>query len=387
MAHQKLGNGSDTEIESDIAVVSPVNMGKGLLWDNSTGKYNIDINSQLLEVDDKTGQLTIRVSKLEDNLLQVHKDGIYVGSKSPKEVEVLYVDSVNGVDQSPYEIEGAGTINKPLRTIKYANSFAVKGTYREIHLHTEQEHICSSSDEFFVRPGHLSIFPYGGAFDAAMERAGGDITTATSIVARESTAPIVKFTGVVMKLTPPSTKEASYVYMPCISLSNGCKVNFYGINLCNDLNVQIRKHPEAKSNVVKYGSLSRILQRDGVNVGLFQCRLSCVGNMTFKDTEEFTLEKSRKLVEGNQISITGFLHPQGGEINILNSFIESNVACHIIAHQGWDQRINNLLSISLGQNADPVERFTKRVYGAVIDEQNGVKQLLAPTSDVSPTKW
>ena len=112
------------------------------------------------------GGIGVRVSADRGNLLQQRKTGLYYGIEAPPNISNLYVDAVNGVDQHPDDVAGAGTRAKPLKTFTYANSISFEGTTRTIHLMADQDHIVNSANASVIKQGSLTVQPYGPVFDA-----------------------------------------------------------------------------------------------------------------------------------------------------------------------------------------------------------------------------
>lgn len=108
----------------------------------------------------------IRVSPDNGNLLQQRKNGLYYGIEAPPNLANLYVDAINGVDQHPEEVTGAGTRAKPLKTFAYANEVAFEGTSRTIYLMADQDHVVPSSAPARIKSGYLQVHPYGPIYDA-----------------------------------------------------------------------------------------------------------------------------------------------------------------------------------------------------------------------------
>ena len=78
----------------------------------------------------------------------------------------MYVDAVNGVDQHPDDVKGAGTRAKPLKTFTYANRLAFEGTRRDIFLMADQDHVVDSSAASVIKGGFLNVQPYGPVYDS-----------------------------------------------------------------------------------------------------------------------------------------------------------------------------------------------------------------------------
>lgn len=145
--------------------------------------------SKYFVANEKEEQFEPRISEKAGNLLRLESDGIYYGIEPPKDLGNLFVDAINGVDQHPDDVEGAGSEAKPLRTFAYANRIAQLGTHRTIRLHTEQEHNCTPSNYFSFKAGKVTVFPYGSAFDEELKKAGGDNTIAFSAIAKMARHP------------------------------------------------------------------------------------------------------------------------------------------------------------------------------------------------------
>lgn len=378
-----------TEMAVEIPVVAPINIGEGFKWDPTTKKYNIDITQQNARVGSglifgPNGAVNVALSKDPTNLLQMKPDGVYYGIKPPANIEELFVDAENGVDQNPDEVDGAGTVRKPLRTIQYAESLSIQGTHRKIRLHTEQEHNITPQRRVSFKSGSLTISPYGPAFDDALQQANGDWTHAVSILQDNGKAPKIKLSGVFVKVGPPRTKEYSYPDYLCIVLENGANLSLGGLYLINDLGARFEKHSQATTEEMRAGHLSRILNQVGTSVFLNRCKLLSVGEFSTYAFSNNSTMRWTKSVEGINTFVGGFFDPTAGELNFLNTNIDDSIKCFVVSHQGWNQPLSNLLSVSLS-NTYNKDKFAKRVYGAKIDNQNGVKILLAPTSDVSAT--
>ena len=97
---------------TDVKVVAPINIGKGILWDKNTKTYYVAIDDKMFE-QDELGRLKLRVSALEDNQLKLRDDGLYQGSAARPDLANLYVAN-HGNDSN------AGTREAPLRTIQAA---------------------------------------------------------------------------------------------------------------------------------------------------------------------------------------------------------------------------------------------------------------------------
>ena len=110
-----------------VTGVHPDNMGNTLVFKGTA--YNVNVGDTLTV--GANGLVDVKLSKADGNLLQKRGDGLYYGIEPPTNLQYLYVDAVNGVDQHPDNVVGAGTRSKPLRTIRYAEEISLVGTSRK----------------------------------------------------------------------------------------------------------------------------------------------------------------------------------------------------------------------------------------------------------------
>lgn len=99
---------------TDIFVVTPSNMGKGLAYNETVKQYEVnarDANGVKLNPD---GTVGVSLSKDGGNLLELRKDGLYYGNVASEELRHLHVSSISGNDSN------SGTKESPLRTIQGA---------------------------------------------------------------------------------------------------------------------------------------------------------------------------------------------------------------------------------------------------------------------------
>lgn len=161
MAKDTLGTGSRAPA-GNIPVVTPSNIGKGLTFVND--KYDVNVGKGL-ELD-STGKVQLKISPDAGNSLDLRANGLYYGIQAPASLANLYVDPINGVDQHPDDVAGAGTRAKPLKTLRYAIGINGTGVKRIIHL-KEGSVIKTSVDDIRVIIGDdISVVPYGDRMDA-----------------------------------------------------------------------------------------------------------------------------------------------------------------------------------------------------------------------------
>lgn len=140
MSKHTKGNG--TNDTSAVFVVTTDNIGKGIKWNESTGKYDVSL------------------SKSAGNQLSMRDDGLYYGQTPTK--SDLYVDFANGNDSN------TGDKNSPFKTIGKAINTVETGTVgTTIYLKEGQKHYFSTNhswSSFGVNASYL-IKPYGPKYD------------------------------------------------------------------------------------------------------------------------------------------------------------------------------------------------------------------------------
>lgn len=378
----KTGDGAETA-NGDIPVVAPRNMGKGFTWNTDKGQYEVAVGKGLSITE--LGSLQPTLSAAPGNLLQVKEDGFYYGIEPPKELKNLYVDAVNGVDNHPDDVPNSGTKEKPLRTLKYALSIAKAGTNRNVFLHTEQTHEISATQKAILKSGVCSLYPYGEAYDTALEQANHVTKGAWKQIIDDGSAPVILFQGV--SIEPyTSLKSYSVINFTCLELAFGGQLQMSGMILRNNIGVRIRPATGTTSNKIDGASFARVKQRVGTSIRCDRCKLECDGHMLFNGTSgSYTQDNTSTEVSGISVSHCGFFHPQGGALFFASVILQDNLPCYIVSAPGWDYPLTNELSYSVVGGANDL--FPKRVYSPEIDVQNGVKQILAPVTNISPSKW
>lgn len=344
MAKNTKGDGSLEQ--NGVTVVTPDNMGKGVWYNPTTQKYEV------------------KVSGISGNLLSLRDDGLYYGTKAKPNLENLYVDAVNGVDQDPNEIQGAGTQNKPLRTIAYAMSLLEYGKKHNIFLYESQDHIINT--QITDKNGDVTFYAYGPKLTENMKTAI-DALEARREHNRNGNGPniILAYKAI---LTGNNNSYYKYGLYTFIVTGN---VTFIGINLINDMNVDL-PIPSGKTNV------------NVVN----KARLRVLGTVTFnigslKDTGTPTVGEGvlGKVNDRWDIGMFGT-----GKGKILLDSLHSNpntLRSFVIADRGWDYDITAEAVVNAVTYQSEI---AKLIRGAVLDDLgNGVKLIKIPSTNI-PTK-
>lgn len=97
-----------------ITAVHPDNIGKGIKFNPETGKYEVAIKeNQPININD-SGELEVRLSTVEKNILQIRDGGLFLSTDPADHYKRFYVKSDTGSDDND------GSFNSPFRTLDKA---------------------------------------------------------------------------------------------------------------------------------------------------------------------------------------------------------------------------------------------------------------------------
>ncbi|WP_439242445.1 hypothetical protein [Lonepinella sp. BR2474] len=363
-----------------IKTVAPSNMGKGIEWNKDEKKYEVSISENSgLQLNDN-GELELRVSALESNQLRLLNGELYQGTKSSNHLLNLYVDAVNGVDITPTEDNGAGTRAKPLKTFAFALKQHEYGASQNIWLHENQTHIMSAKSSVSVSAGSILVQPYGSIVDSLLATS----TNRTQVHIKLQTqglGPVVQFNDVLLARDSVNAKNVRY-YTPCIYLY--CSLTFDGISMEQNLDFTI-SDPYGDTTIVSKGSMSRIACYQRAMFYFSRGRITCVGSV------KTTLD-SNILKEGfdlhNGMSGFGFVYIDNASTIMYNQTPSVNeIGCYYLADKGSGTAYNSTSLVGvLDSDATLCEWLSKRIYEFQVENQNGVKQALAPITNI-PSKY
>lgn len=228
MAKQHLkANGTETT-DNSIPVVSPLNMGKGLLYDQSTKQYYVAIDDRTFEIDE-LGRLKLRISALEDNQLKIRDDGIYKGEKPSR--SSFYVDYLHGSDNND------GSKEQPFKTVGKAIDSIENGTVgsyillKEAQKHYFKEGIGNRYS--FAANASYIISTYGDKYDElTSDWYSSHLGYQTSEPLEASQAfkaiqPTLVFNGTDLAL---NNDPDGRTFMEGFFIQTGTTVTLYGIN-------------------------------------------------------------------------------------------------------------------------------------------------------------
>ena len=326
----------------------------------------------------------IRVSPDKGNLLQQRTNGLYYGIEAPPNLANLYVDAINGVDQHPEEVEGAGTRAKPLKTFAYANKVAFEGTSRRIYLMADQDHVVPSSAPAQIKSGYLTVIPYGPIVDAYMLVHA--YSTATHAAMRnDNKLPRLVLNGL-----------GTYKYygnnvtdiIDLTTIYNKANTTFEGVHVVLDNGGTITPTSPERTNLNAY-QVARILNEHSLTFNLSKVTSrgttvtspQYVGGLVSPYTKETgIIPKFNKNFIG---LIAGSATTEVSTI-VRNTAYESNNMFTSMRDWGVDYLGSiNLQDTGLADN----HVITNYVYTKTFDEFAGGKVIINPATDVPSNQW
>lgn len=345
MSKHTKGNG--TEDTSAVFVITPDNIGKTIHFDQKTNKYEV------------------KLSGAAGNLLSLREDGLYYGSKPKPELETLYVDAVNGVDQDPLTVDGAGTRANPLKTFAYAIGLTEEGKTHTIFLHESQDHVLGKV--ITTKQGSVSVYSYGSKFDEYMTTAI-DVKEARRAHNRDGYGANLVFKGAeVLRGTNNSYYKYSFRRMKLTG-----RMLFMGVNLVNDVNAnlsvpagQTDVNVVTKERIFVDGSLS-------FDIGKLEDRGSpSVGTGVLSKVNDRWDLGHFYTTQGKVI-----LYSIHNDVSALTTFI--------LASKGWEFPLTS--DAVLNTSTDP-EKVAKLMRDVIIEDLGGGAKLVRIPSTNIPTKF
>lgn len=151
---------------TDVSVLVPENIGKGLEFNPKNSQYDVAISSD------------------NGNLLTLRNNGLYYGIEAPPDTSNLYVSSSKGNDSNK------GTKDSPLRTIREAFRRNSQGQFFTVNLYENDEHEWRSSWGKFNNYA-WTIQPYGEVFERVY--ADNPVLTIQWARSKQIKRPTIKF--------------------------------------------------------------------------------------------------------------------------------------------------------------------------------------------------
>ena len=345
MSKNTKGNG--TEDTSAVFVITPDNIGKTIHFDKKTNKYEV------------------KLSGVEGNLLSLREDGLYYGTKAKPELEYLHVDAVNGVDQNPLEVKGAGTRATPLRTFAYAIGLTEVGKSHTIFLKESQDHVVDTA--VVGKAGSVSVYSYGSKLDEYSKTAI-DIKEARREHNKAGYGANLVFRGVDVF----EGINNSYYKYSLRRLYVAGDITFMGVNLVNDINVALPV-PTGKSDV-------SVVSKERIAIqGSF---VFDIGRLEDRGTPTPGAGVLSKI---NNLWDVGHFYTSRGKVILYSIHNDvSSLRSFILANKGWDFPLTSEAVVNT--STDP-EKVAKLMRDVVIEDLGGGAKLVRIPSTNIPTKF
>ena len=329
------------------------------------------------------GGVRVRVSAVGDNLLQQKDDGLYYGITPPANVANLYVDAVNGTDQDPNVVAGAGTRTSPLKTFTYACQLAVNGTRRRIYLMADQDHIVDSAAVATVKAGELTVCNYGPVYDTYLATHKSAVAALTNLRNDDKAARLVLSGFGTYKWYGDATTDI----IDLVSIENNGNLLLEGISIVFDNQAAINPSKAGVTMFHAYNT-ARILNKGTLK--LFISRVSSRGTTTVNSAfvpgvkSQFN-DKGIIPAKGKHfVGLVATIAPYEAVTSLDNVLYESENMFTSFRSWGFDYAgVISLKDSGLSNN----HVVTDNVYTKVFDDVAGAKVLLSPRSDVKSSDW
>ena len=329
------------------------------------------------------GGVRVRVSAVGDNLLQQKDDGLYYGITPPANVANLYVDAVNGTDQDPNVVAGAGTRANPLKTFTYACKLAVNGTNRNIYLMADQDHIVSSAAVAVVKTGTLLVRNYGAVYDAYLVTHKTIPATLTNLRDDRKAARLVLSGFGTRKWYGNDTSDV----VDLVSITVEGVLHLLGTDVVLDNNGEINPTKASVNTLYTYNT-ARILNKGVLRLEV--ARISSRGTTTVNPAftagiktqfnDKGIIPSKNKHFVGLVITSTS----REGNTALVSVLYESENM--FTSFRAWGEDYAGVISLKDSTLADN-HVVTDNVYTKVFDDVAGAKVLLSPRSDVKSSDW
>ena len=334
--------------------------------------------------DNKEG-IGIRLSSDGGNLLQQRKNGLYYGIEAPPNLSNLYVDAVNGVDQHPDNVAGAGTRAKPLKTFTYANSIAFEGTNRTIHLMADQDHIVDSANESVIKPGYLNVSSYGPVFDA-YQVVNKSIPDTLNAMRADNKLPRLVLTGF------GTYKWYGGTHVDIVDLTtiyNQANSAFTGVHIVLDNTGSIEPTAPERTTLQAY-EVSRILNENTLTLsyGKVSSRGTTVTSPQFVSGIVSEYNKATGIISHFNKNFIGLITSSlRAEVSTIVRNIVYDSDNMFTAFPAWGTDYYGSISLRNSMLADN-HVITNSVYSKTFDNlPSGGKVIINPSTDVPSNHW
>lgn len=357
-----------------VTGVHPDNMGNTLVFKNKV--YNVNVGDTLTV--DENGLVDVKLSNASGNLLQKRNDGLYYGIEPPANIKNLYVDAINGVDQHPDEVAGAGTKAQPLKTIEYAISLGREGTARNILLKENQDHIFKSY--ILVPSGRLNISVYGDTYDALMATGQHDAWSVGRTLFDRGLTPRLKFVGVNNNKYP---NGYTFSVLERLAITSNTFVKFFHITIINNLDFEFDNHPSSTQSRILNNNLSRIGVANGGSCEFSSVKFFTEGTPTVKAGLTVANALSVQFKGANLWGMGLIWVEQGTAIFHYFSLGGQTPNSFIVGARGSRRKTGADTMLVLSSVVDtPLNEITKYIAGVEKVELNGVPFIVRPVVDI-----
>ena len=326
----------------------------------------------------------IRVSPDKGNLLQQRKNGLYYGIEAPPNLANLYVDAINGVDQHPEEVEGAGTRAKPLKTFAYANEVAFEGTSRTIYLMGDQDHVVPSSTPAYIKSGYLTVRPYGPVFDAyKLVNVGSGATYRA--MRDDNKLPRLVLNGLgTYKWYGNNVTDI----VDLTAISNKANTLFEGVHVVLDNEGTITPTAPERTTLQAY-QVARILNEHTLTFSLSKVtsRGTTVTSPQYVAGLVSTYTKETGIIPRFNKNFIGLVAGSySAEVSTIVKSIVYESGNMFTSNRGWGVDYLGSINLQDSELADNHE-ITNYVYAKTFDEFAGGKVIINPSTDVPSNQW
>lgn len=323
----------------------------------------------------ESGDLSVLLSEKEGNNLRFIDGKLYQGTESREQLKNLFVDAVDGVDQDPLAVVGAGTREMPLRTLTYALSLADPNTNRAVFLHEAQDHRMSATQEITLKTGSVYIESYGTRYDALISSGIHDRRTAHETVHKEGLQARIVFEGV--KTRP--YLDYSEVNFLCIAVPNNTSLNIQFCGIHNEYPTLLEPLASVSNKRLAITRGSRIQTDTGGIVELEGVHFTSSALPTVSPTA------SNQSEVVSNLPLLGLVYPLYGSLDIRRVFgLQNDYKGMLVGSGFWEFPLSGSSNLALSSVGDLLPQITKKIRLTTVNNQNGVKQVLAPTVDVDP---
>ena len=327
----------------------------------------------------------VRLSSDKGNLLQQRKNGLYYGTEAPADIANLYVDAVNGVDQHPDDVPGAGSRAKPLKTFAYANSIAFEGTRRTIYLMADQDHIVDSAKPSTIKGGYLNVQCYGPIYDS-YKVVHPDISYTLTTMRTDNKLPRLVLTGFgTSKWSGNNVTDIAGI----TAIYNRADTEFQGVHFILDNEGSFQPTAPERTHLQAY-RVGRISNENSLSLAYTKVtsRGTTVISPQYTNGIVTEFNKATGIIPKFNKNFIGLL--AGTTRNIVSTTVINIVyesANMFTSFGAWGRAYYGSIAINRSDLPDKHD-ITNYVFSKTFDDlPGGVKVIINPSTDVPSNQW